>query len=519
MRSSTIPFIAVSLIVLEMNCVTKESITRRSQLHDPLERGPITVLTNDTTLYELNAYRVDDSVLTCSGSRVKNGIQEKFSGSIDFRKIVLIQSRKTGIVQYVGAGIAIGAFALTAATSLGSPMGLTVTPTEAVHGPGGGSSCPFIYSWNGERYVLEAEAFGAALAQSLEYESSSVLRQIQERQSEVRVRITNERPETHYFNSVRMLAVEHDPRATLYVDGENNLWPVYEITSPLEARDKKGSSILHAIGAMDSQYWESDFPHTDASADFEDELEIMFSKPKGVERGTLVIDAANTRISDIVIEHIMRYLGDKYLEFLYALEHDAELQGLYKQWIEESALKISVAGKGTWESYGSIPPEANEASFSKAVRISVPSEDTTVQIRLRALNDVWKLDAIRVDWTPVRPVYGKELSLMSGMTSNGSDAAELLEQPDQKYLMLLPPEYVDLNYRAAQPARGKKISYVLYAKGFLYEWMRGIAENSHAARSLVDPLRIPHLKKLLQNKNLFLPSIYAEWAEEKQRGK
>ncbi len=495
-------------------CSTQQSVTRRSQLRSPLELGPITVLTNDTTLFELTSYLPTDSTLVSSGFRIKGGEREQFSGSIDFRKISYIQARKTGFFQYVGMGIAVGAFVVTAANSFGGSDALRVTPTEAIHSPatGGGESCPFIYSWSGDRYVLEAEAFATALGKSLEYTSSSMLPSLRERNSEFDIRITNERAETHYINSVSLTAFECEPGASVYLDAQNTAWPTYALQAPDRAVDHSNRNVLSQVVRRDETYWESDLSRTSPDSDLNDVLEFEFAKTSRSYEGTLVLHGINTQLSSMVFKHLFGFLGDQFLNFMYAVENDPELVNILRRWIDESSLKAFVWDEGRWQHIGRIQPEANAVPFSRVLRFKMKKPEESVRIRIEMLTDVWRIDAALVDWSKVSPLSGTSVPLVSAKDSDGRNVIEMLTSSDQDYLMLLPPQHVDLRFRAQESLGGKKIVYALNTRGYLYEWMAEQPKSGTLLSSVIPAgMKIPYLKKLLADKHLFLPPIYTDW--------
>ena len=61
-------------------------------------------------------------------------------------------------------------------------------------------SCPFVYSWDGTRYVFDAEPYGGAIARGLEKDDYSELGQLREADGRYKLRMTNEVDETQMTN-------------------------------------------------------------------------------------------------------------------------------------------------------------------------------------------------------------------------------------------------------------------------------------------------------------------------------
>jgi len=67
----------------------------------------------------------------------------------------------------------------------------------------------------------------------------------------MKVKFTNERPETHYFNYIEADAIEHDKKSEIISDNNENYVPVYSKTNPSEA-SANGIDILSFINKKDN---------------------------------------------------------------------------------------------------------------------------------------------------------------------------------------------------------------------------------------------------------------------------
>ena len=143
----------------------------------------------------------------------------------------------------------------------------------------------------------------------------------------------------------------------------------------------------------------------------------------------------------------------------------------------------------------------------------------TVRIQLRCLADVWKLDAVNVDWTPVQPLKTREALLLSAVGPGERDVSAALCKADSQYVVVLPPEQIELTFQSVSPSPGKKITYALNAQGYLYEWFPEKKQEGPLAVAMLIPEagKIAYLKTLLGFKSLFLPPIYSGWRQAKLR--
>jgi hypothetical protein len=468
----------------------------------------------DGSLYELTQYSLTDTSLIGTGYIRSKG-SGSFSGELPLAQIRYIQSSRTSFWKGVAAAGAIGLFIAAASPALES-ADFSVTPQEGYHPPYsggyGGGSCPFIYSWDGRRNVLEGEAFSVALGASLELMTSTVLKSLKADSLLSRVVITNERPETHHFNTITMQAVEADRNADVILDPSNIPWPVYRISPPDAASTPFSKDILPAIGRQDGIFWGANGRSEPIPEHFRDVLEAEFTVPDHTTDGTFVVRAMNTKLSNTVFDLLFRFLGDQSLAFLNAVENDPEMVSTLKDWIRECSLKISVWHEDGWQQIGAVTPEANEVGFSRAIRIRIPESEPKVRIRLESLSRVWMLDAIGIDWTPVRALPGRGMRLVSATGPRGEDLRTTLKASDDAYAVLFPPQSIDLRFQTSGVApKGKKFVYVLNVQGYLYEWFTSRTEVAGGLPVVREADKIPFLKFLLRNRGLFLGQVFAEW--------
>ena len=96
----------------------------------------------------------------------------------------------------------------------------------------GGTSCPYVYAWNGSRYELQAEPFGVAWGRALELTTAHLLPAARAEHGVVRLRLTNERQETHYVDSIHLLAIELGQAAGAVLDDQGRAWPLQHPVAP-----------------------------------------------------------------------------------------------------------------------------------------------------------------------------------------------------------------------------------------------------------------------------------------------
>jgi hypothetical protein len=458
---------------------------------------PIRIMAADTTIYDLRWFSFSDSLLEGEGEHLIAGRWVTFSGRLPMSRIVYIQSRSLNIVGSIGV---LGLMGLTAAGIEQSTPGRGLSVFRQMGGIG--PSCPFVYAWDGSRYVRQGEVFGTALGKGLETSTACMLPDASAQDGLIRVRIADERPETHYINSVRVCGYE-TPRGTpVYLDTHDRAWPLPALFPPLRAPRE----IVH----KDNIRWNSE--HVRRTGMYRDTLEILLPRTGDTGEGSLVVHAVNAHLPDAAFGKLFGYLGDESLPYLYRMEHDSGTIALLKGWIDECALQVDVWDGASWKGSGVVPPEANEVPFARIVRIPAPERSRdSVRIRLRVLAGTWEIDAVEIDWSPVLPLVERVLPLVSAVHSEGGSVERLIRSQDSDYAVLLPGEFIDMRFGTLEPREGCAMTYACDASGYLYEWFPGQPVTGELpeilASSGID--RIHVVEYLLRNHEAFLPVLFA----------
>jgi len=490
-------------------CSASYEIKDRAELQECEGKYRIRALTVDTLLYTFEKFSFTNTELAGSGTLKRGNRVEPFEGSVPFSRIVFIE----GLEMSFWKGVWV--FPVLSGCISGVESAFSSHSSFEIHRIGG-SSCPYVYSYDGSSFRLDAEAFGTSVSKAFEAETYSVLPSLVPVSGHLDVRISNERPETHLINSVHLYVGDAGGVTSAVLDVNNVLWPVENVQPPSAAHDHSGNDILAEISAKDNRRWQSDLANTTANSGFRDELNLQFDRPDGASDATLVVDAIN---SDLVTEAYRAagsVLGDATMQFYRALEHDPQLQARIRDWIRDCSLRIEEKEGNEWKVVGSMEPEASVAPFSRAIRIhhlnDVPGP---LMFRLSSLTDVWRIDAVQIDFSTVKPIPLRPLSLASVKASDGNDWGRALANYDTSYAILFPPNHLDLTFDASTSTTMRKPLYVFAARGYLYEWLPSATPGNPSAStsSIGADVRIELFKSLINHKEFFLPSVYAEWRD------
>jgi hypothetical protein len=441
---------------------------------------------------------------------------EEFSGTVPLDSISLILSRQSAL----GRVVAIGTAAILIGSSYDHSRQGSSDPELKFSTYQGGSSCPFIYSKTDTGYCLEAEAFGTALGKAMEIETSSCLPALSFNQSDLQIRLSNERFETQYVNSVSLAVVIHPADAMVVLDNARTPWLVSRPQKPLMAVDHSGKNITALVDSKDSGFWESDLANTTFNSGLQDYIELKFERPADGKDAALIVDAINTGLITSVYHSVFNFLGEDALLFLHKLETDSTIISLMQNWLQDCALHIFVWNNERWEPCGFILPEANAVPFQRLVHLQMPESGSTersVKIMLSSLPDVWKINSITVDWKPQQVQSIQPVRLSKAAGPGNSDQTQNVLHNDQGYAVLLPGESIDLVFEKNKFRQDQTVTPLIAVRGYLHEWL--IEDKASNAFSFMGNIlghdRVSALTYLMKDKRLLLPPIYADWKKYK----
>ncbi|HEV3468620.1 MAG TPA: FG-GAP-like repeat-containing protein [Pyrinomonadaceae bacterium] len=152
----------------------------------------------------------------------------------------------------------------------GAPVALTLPVTELDRKP---SSCPYLYAWDGERFVFVTDFMGGG---ELGYWAAPGVRaapdpteyvrirgdQLRERGGRYELRVTNELEEALFIDALELVSVAHPAGVEVYPnEGLGNptsasfkLYATRGARPPAAARDDKGNDVLARVAKVDRTY-------------------------------------------------------------------------------------------------------------------------------------------------------------------------------------------------------------------------------------------------------------------------
>jgi hypothetical protein len=301
-------------------------------------------------------------------------------------------------------------------------------------------SCPFIYSWDGRRYVFDGEPYGGATMRALERTDWSELEQLRASHGQYRLMLTNEVDETQHTNRIALWVVDHPTGTTVVMDREGHAHAFRALLPLTAARDETGQDLLPWLRSNDHAAWYPNlraYAREDSLGDTRNHITLEFARPPGATRVFLVSNAATGQWGSHMIRTMLGMRGNRVHEF-YAAINDSPL---YRQQLLEwnrreelFELFFEVRRGDEWVHQDFIPGGGPFISESRAIPVDLAGvTGDRVQIRLHPPIGFWSLNSFHLAWEEAEASV-TELTPESGSGVGGASVVNALRAVDSLYL-------------------------------------------------------------------------------------
>ncbi len=331
--------------------------------------------------------------------------------------------------------------------------------------------CPFVYSWDGTRYVFDAEPFGGAVSRGLERDDYSELESlVVDDQGLYRLKITNEVRETQYTNLVELWVVDH-PRGTRVVADEwGELSTVRAPRAPVTATDAHGRDLLTWLAETDRRIWEAPAILDETGAVRQD-IVLTFPKPSGATTAKLVANVATGLWGSHMIRELLELRGNTLDEWYARIDGDPAARDSLFDWIlreETYRLKIHVEEPTGWEVRGTLHGGGPFIAEDRVVSLDVSRvPGDSVRIRIQPPLGFWALNSFAMDYSPEEAVHVAAIAPVQARDAGGDDVLSTLLAADEEYYSM--PRTGDFGYvafPAPDPMPGLDRTLILHSRGY-----------------------------------------------------
>ena len=351
----------------------------------------------------------------------------------------------------------------TAAAVFAVALGIAIATKE---------SCPFVYSWDGTRYVFDAEPYGGAVTRGLERDDYGDLDHLRADSAGMyRLLVTNEVNETQYTNSMRLMVVDHRPGARFAMDEFGRVHSVTSALPPVSARDQNGRDLTPWLRATDDLIWET-LPAADPAGRVRDEIVLTFPKPRHATSARIVARAGTGMWGSHMIRELLAMRGSAVRDWYASIDSSRPAQDSLRAWnIQEElyVLKLDVDESGTWRPRALLAGGGPFITETRVVPLDVSHADgDSLRLRIRPPMGFWALNSFAVSYDDdERPVAIDTIAPLTARTSDGRDMlAALSADDDQYYPMPTKSDRALVTFRAPAPRPGMERTIFLHTRGY-----------------------------------------------------
>lgn len=333
------------------------------------------------------------------------------------------------------------------------------------------TSCPFVYSFDGERYVLDTEVFGGAIFEAAQRPDRASLEHLAEVGGAYRLRLANELQEIQYVDGVKLLVIDHPPGTRIVPSLDGRLHSLAAPVAPTRATDLRGSDVRALLAAESGRAWISNpFAYDrDRPGDARDGVIFEFPRPRGSSAATLAFRARSTPWASVLLRGVLGLHGRDQQAWTDRMNADAMARGAFLGALgREGLLNVRVWDGSAWRDVGSLANMAEAVARDQAIRVDlagIPGD--VLRVRVDATAGMWVIHGAAADFGRGSPVRVRELALAAARTSRGEDIRDVLAAVDGRRFVMDPGlDSADLAFDAPPPTPGLDRSFVLEATGY-----------------------------------------------------
>lgn len=331
-------------------------------------------------------------------------------------------------------------------------------------------SCPFVYSWDGSRWVFDAEPYGGAVTKGLERADDVVLEHLVAHAGIYRLLLTNEVLEAQRTNHVSLRVVDHAPGVRVVPDETGGLHALRAPRKPTSARLSMDRNVLPWLEATDERVFEPQ-PAVAPDGGTRDEIVLTFPRPQHPAAARLVANAGTSLSGSYMIRLGLALRGRELTSWYRDLDTRAGARTDLERWIAEEELwrlKFDVLEEEGWRTRGSLMGTGPLIVKDRVVPIDLThAVGVEVSIRIRPPRGFWSLNAFALDDGPEPALEVRDVPVARARGADGSDRTKALRSADETYDTIeIGGQPVSLMFDAPPLREGLDRTVLLHAQGY-----------------------------------------------------
>ncbi len=341
------------------------------------------------------------------------------------------------------------------------------------------TSCPFIYSFDGNHFTFAGEIFSGAIQPGLERHDYMLLPKLMPSDGNYKLKVTNEVKEIQNINLVELILIDHPENIRVLIDKYGRYQTIVNPEPPVTAETFSGKNILSLISEKDSLSYYCD----DASRDRtpKEGVILKFANPAKLGTAKLIIRARNSFWLDHLFSSLQELFGSSYDNF--AKKQESRKGTELREWMKNQDLPLAVYlekdGQWVFQDYFEIAgPMAMKDDILTLNLDGLDSE--TVKVKLETGFLFWEIDHAAIDFTVNVPVKVTQVGPDAAVDENGKSVRTQLLHDDNRYYIQPDVGNAAILTFDAPPLGSENRTIILHSKGFykILRDQRGIANRA-----------------------------------------
>jgi subtilisin family serine protease len=332
-------------------------------------------------------------------------------------------------------------------------------------------SCPFVYSYDGQEYHFDHEAYPFATTKVSEENSYGRLEHLKPVNGKYIIKIGERLDEVSYINDFELLVIDHPGNGIIMPDVNGNIHTINEKILPKNCLSKNNQDCLDKVSEIDSEFYRSDETILN-NEDLYDYIELEFENSnfdsENIENSKLIVDFQSTNILSRLWMYYVNLIGennwDSYESFL-------EFP-LFKKWhlnlMDKLKLEIQIWDDNEWKSIGKLGSGKQKLRES-LVLIPLYENNEKVKIRLKQVKGLYEINRVYMDFSKDEEMKITKLNPETALKNASgiiNDVSEELSSDNNNYVVLEKGDDIDLVYNEIPKYKDWKRDFSIRIKGY-----------------------------------------------------
>jgi len=301
--------------------------------------------------------------------------------------------------------------------------------------------CPYIFSFNGSEYILDAEPLGGAVCEGLERTDVSRLDNLVNSDGKLKLIVKNINEEQQRIDELKFFNIRHTSNERIAPDFNRKFYKYTSSEKPLSAVNEEGKDITKFLLDKDNVKWQNDLPSDTLQRSFnsKETITLKFPKPKNAKNAMLLINGGASYFGSNMIKELLDLKGDKVDEWYKSIyPGSTEQRKLFNVMHRDETyyMDIKIAEDNKLRNTGIMKSNGPMVDEDVLYPVNLENHNSDfVEIVLTPQRYFWKFDQINIiyDYDEVNLNDIETLNITYAMDNNGIDVRNKLTSTDKDY--------------------------------------------------------------------------------------